>query len=250
MPLYNDHKCPCCRLPGDHRWDAGPATLRQAVVDANAVVGRDTIDVTSSLDTIYLSTYADALGINHLSLDDTLVMLGHEVVFNTQDCGRFFQINAFVIVHDVTFNQATAAMNGNAGACWVNDHAVFENCLFGANNAPNTGGAILINTNGAIMPLDTADVRFVSCTFDSNSSGVSGGAMYVRIAKLLLENCCFINNSSLGTAPNIFNNQGIITLTGIIKFDGSTPHIINGATGEVILDVTFSVPLGSEFLIE
>ena len=54
----------------------------------------------------------------------------------------------------------------------------------------------------------------------------------------------------MGTAPNISNDRGIITLTGVIKFDGPIPHIVNGTEGTVILDVTFSVPLGSEFIIE
>ena len=99
------------------------------------------------------------------------------------------------------------------------------------------------------MPLDTSEVCFINCIFDSNHSGMAGGALWVRLSKVRIQDCCFINNTSAGTAPNIQNDQGEITLAGSIKIDGM-PQIVNGPKGSVTLAEAFEVPLGSEFLIE
>ncbi len=232
--------------------DDGVGSLRQAINDAQTSGGRDTISIDAAVDTIILTTYSDAFGISHLTWDDTLIIFGNNVVWTTQDTGRFFQNEATSWLYDIEFLQGTARQIGgigNGGAVWANRDIHFENCRFTENESLSRGGAAVISTNGSIMPIDTNDAVFVNCTFDSNSTGLAGGAMWVRLCNLRLENCCFTGNTSADTAPNIQNDNGVITLTGINKFD-SAPHIVNGPGGSVSLAAGFEVPLGTEFVIE
>ncbi len=229
--------------------DSGPNTLRQAILDADATVGRDTIEISALLDTILLSTHTDTLEINHLTFNDTLVIIGNGIVLTTQDTGRFFQNEAYAWIFDVIFLGATSSLSGNGGAFWANRSITFMDCMFIQNTAPSRGGAVVTSTNAVTMPSDSSHVVFINCTFDTNHSGIAGGAIWVRLCKLRLQGCSFVQNASDGTAPNIFLDQGEITLAGMVTFD-SAPQIVNGFPGTVILAEAFEVPLGTEFIIE
>ena len=225
--------------------DSGPGSLRQAIDDANLNPGKDTVDIMTSLDTILLTTHHDTFEINHLYITDSVIILGNDITLTTQDSGRFFQNTVFAEFSEVTFFQGKAKSSfGNAGAFWCVD-GDFIDCRFIENSAANTGGAILING----FP-DTAIVNFYGCLFENNHSGVEGGALFIRVAKVLFQDCCFMNNTSAGTAPHIKNNQGIVTFRGIYKFTGDTPHIVSGTSSELILASSFTVPLGTEFVLE
>ncbi|NND07306.1 MAG: hypothetical protein HKN87_13090 [Saprospiraceae bacterium] len=229
--------------------DTGPNTLRQAILNADATVGRDTIEISAMLDTILLSSHTDTLHRNHLWFDDTLVLFGNGIVLTTQDTGRFFQNEAYAWMFDVIFLGGTSSLSGNGGAFWANRSITFTHCIFIQNSAPSRGGAVVASTNGAITPLDTSDIVFINCSFDSNHSGITGGALWVRLCKARLEGCSFLQNTSDGTAPNIYLDQGEITLAGLVAFD-SAPQIVHGFRGTVILAEAFEVPLGTEFIIE
>ncbi|CAI5498924.1 unnamed protein product [Closterium sp. Naga37s-1] len=109
----------------------------------------------------------------------------------------------------IFFNN-TAAMGGGAvnidattfDAFGLTDRVpalTFLRCTFTANSAPNHVG-------GAVRVAGTARLRFDSCLFDRNSTGVSGGAVYSKDAALTFVKTTLSNSIASGTKSYTVNS--------------------------------------------
>jgi len=79
---------------------------------------------------------------------------------------------------------------GGGGGAWVSGgKAVFSNCVFKRNSAQG-GGAVRISVDD--------DSSLVNCLFENNQAEEKGGAIENHVSRnLSLENCTFVQNSSL-----------------------------------------------------
>lgn len=208
--------------------DSGTGSLRQAVLDANAVQGSDTIvfdpTVFATAKTITLTTAT-------LNVSEALTIVGPAagVTVNGNNAFRIFTQNndndfpialssmtltagkpasgnggAFLIegadltLTNVTISNCSAA---NAGAIQLNDPGavlVANNCVFQSNTASSSGGAIASNTGGSLTLLNS--------TFSGNTAGGNGGAFISVGSTLLLEGSTLSGNKGAVSAFEINGN--------------------------------------------
>jgi hypothetical protein len=170
--------------------DAGAGSFRQAVLDADAAVGADTItfsvDGTITLATI-LAPLADTAG---LSIDGT----GHTVTISGNNAvGIFFTLPAA----SLTLNRLTLAnASANGGALFNLGVTVISNSAFLNNAAPGGFGGAINAASGTMTIVNT--------TFSGNSAvGGFGGTLFSNGATLQI-----VNSTIVGNAQGVHNNGG------------------------------------------
>ncbi len=211
--------------------DAGMGSLRQAILDSEAMSGKDTIAVNVS-GTILLETVENEVNILG-AIYDSLCIMGNGIVLETNVGGRFFQNHGDLLVDNVVFRGAFKGASGvkNAGAIWSTvGNAVFMNCTFEDNTASADGGAVRVSGN----------IMFENCEFNMNNAG-SGGAIVMRggigvnIGVLTIKNCQFNGNSS-SDGNAIYLSFASLHLIGTNLFDAVSNQDISGFKSEVLLD--------------
>jgi hypothetical protein len=104
-------------------------------------------------------------------------------------------------IADCSFESNCSWWNG--GAVW--GFAVVRDCRFYLNYASNSGGALDFTRGGAVT----------GCLFDANSAGVSGGAVLTWLVSLEISDCEFNSNHASDDAGAVFCEIGAdITLSG------------------------------------
>ena len=198
--------------------DSGPGTLRQAIIDANAQAGCDTIVMSPGLSgTINLSstlpTITDELGIlgdsdgDPATIDIEIsggnacrIMAANGAPWGLADLtlrdgnagpqagGGAIDFNSSHFTHfDATNVRFVNNRSGNGGA--VNIHGIgarmtFSDCEFHQNSIVSgttllgEGGAIAINSS--LNGMRSTTVSTTLCTFTENSSSGPGGALSLR----------------------------------------------------------------------
>ncbi len=226
--------------------NAGAGSLRQAIVDANAAAGADTISFTGTLadqtpDTITLTT-------GQLTITDALVIDGPGaalLTINANNASRAFQIAPDV---DATIANITIA-NGRAsdvGGAIVNSGSLaVVNTTFNNNVSVQVGGAIanfggmLINGGtftsnranihgGAIYNAGGLEAR--NSNFNTNQATNNGGGIYNETnASLTIDNDFFSRNTAGTDGGGIYNRGGatVSILTTVIA-DGSAGRLGGG----------------------
>jgi Domain of unknown function (DUF4347) len=226
--------------------DSGVGSLRQAVIEANAAMGADTISFTGTLadqtpDTIVLTT-------GQLTITDALVIAGPGaglLTINANNASRVFQIIPGV---DATIANVTIA-NGSAsdvGGGIVNSGSLAViNTTFNNNISAQVGGAIanfggmLINGGtfnnnrasihgGAIYNANGLEAR--NSNFNTNQAGVNGGGIYNNVnASLTVDNDYFSRNTAGNDGGGIYNssNATLSVLTTVIV-NGSAVRVGGG----------------------
>jgi hypothetical protein len=199
--------------------DAGPGSLRQAVADANAAAGPDTID--------FAVTGTITLGSSLPPVTQALTITGPGSASLTISGGStvgILEVNspASLDLRDVTIahgNKPFCAGCGlspnHGGGIYVNNGATLSvtNSVFSGNHA-NSGGAIgnegtLTVTNstfsgntagegGAIMSGSSSPgtLTVTGSTFSGNSVGAGGGAIYKNQGTAAITNSTFSGNSA------------------------------------------------------
>ncbi|MBX7106090.1 MAG: right-handed parallel beta-helix repeat-containing protein, partial [Gemmataceae bacterium] len=195
--------------------DAGPGSLRQAILDANALAGADSIVFDpvafSSASTISLTTgtltVTDSVsvigpGAGLLTLDakqkrgltidgpGTLaVTISGLTLTNgstTGDGGGIFIANESVTLDHCTISHSTAL--GNGGGVWagVGSNLVLTECDVVGSSAGARGGGLYSDCY----------TRFTDCSVLDNSAGKDGGGLFVRGATLALVTSTVARNSA------------------------------------------------------
>ncbi|MFI5181662.1 MAG: choice-of-anchor Q domain-containing protein [Thermoanaerobaculia bacterium] len=240
--------------------DSGAGSLRQAILDANAAAGADTITFTVSGAITLASTLpaiSDAAGLTIDGTGQTVTISGGGAVRVILNGGVPLTLNSLTIangnvsgagggilngggtvtVTNCTFsgNSATGSPGGFGGAIETDGTLNITNSTFSGNSASATtspGGGF-----GGAIGEDSGTVTIVNSTFFDNSAtgspGGFGGAIGENAGTLTITNCTFSGNSATATSGGAISvnpgNASIATLFNTILANSSSGVNCNGA---------------------
>lgn len=226
--------------------DSGPNSFRQAILDANVNVGKDTIEVTIS-DTILIET-AWLPGISLLpSVADTLCIFGNGVVLNAVVPGRIIELDKPCEINSILFIGGTAFLTGGGVRTSAEaKYCVFNSCAFVSNHAPGNGGGLYTD----------CDTELNNCFFEGNSATDGGGLAIRYDVQVCMNNCTFKNNTITGDGGAIWLWGSTLTIK-TANFENTTGPFDQDiyikfsalSEGNVILGPGFEVPAGSGFSV-
>ena len=164
--------------------DAGPGSLRQAVLDANGSPGADTIDFTVS-GTI-------TLGSGQITVTDELTIDGPSasaLTISGNDAGRVLQVNGVPLhLDDVTIANGAADPSGG-GILSMGGNVTVARATFAGNSANAEGGAI--------RSVGASSLTITNSTFFGNEAGFAGGAISNGFGgPLTITNSSFVGNAA------------------------------------------------------
>ncbi|MBL9156129.1 MAG: cadherin-like domain-containing protein [Verrucomicrobiales bacterium] len=226
--------------------DSGAGSLRQAVANANALPGTDTITFSDGTDGTVNFTDAvqDTITLTsgELTLTSDIVVSGtsaNRVAVASNGTSRVFQVNPGTTVRLVglTITGGGVVQRGagvmNRGTLLVLGCAITNNTASGANSG---GGGLSSGDLGESGAVTTV----VNSTFSGNSAGLGGGANTRSGNSLTLINCTFSGNTAtpnsggavyVGGATTILNSTLSGNFTsfrgGAIATDGATVTLAN-----------------------
>jgi hypothetical protein len=219
--------------------DAGPGSLRQAVIDANTAVGSDVVTFQPGLfGTIHLTS-------GEVAITDSVDVQGPGArTLAVDSTARIFNISGGnsvnVTISGLTLTGAHATSNGGAIANTGANVTLRFDTLSG-NNTTGEGGAIFHNANGGIFTID-------SCTLSGNTAG-KAGAVYSIGYNLVIINSTIsgnhatdsvggvklefayasIYNSTIAGNTAAFSQGGILAGTGNNQLDLTSTIVANNA---------------------
>ena len=244
-------------MNGGAIWNNSTATITDATFDSNkatsnggAIQNSDMLTVTDGkFDNNWANKYGGAiynntngtLTVTDGRFDDNTAKYGG-AIFNVQD-------STLVVKNTIFKNNKANAFDG--GAIWNKGTATITNATFDGNKAGHDGGAIfnvqdstLVVKNtifknnkanafdgGAIWNKGTATIT--NATFDGNTAGHEGGAIYNDGVLFLTGTNTFTNNTA-ADKPNDIYNAGTITVEGGTTTLGSGLIMANTGTVKVL----------------
>ncbi len=205
-----------------HLNDSGAGSLRQAILDANAAAGADTITFSVS-GTIPLSSklpiITDGDGLTIDGAGQAVIIYGGDTVrVLIVDPGASLTLNKVMI-------SGGNALDGTSGGGILNNGTLtITDSFFDGNSAPTGwGGGIY---NGGTLSVTNSG-------FFSNHAPVAGGGSIMNSGTLAITNSTFrVNNAAFG--GDIYNNGGTTTITNS-TFQGVSLTILDNAAGTVTL---------------
>ncbi|HSW54268.1 MAG TPA: choice-of-anchor Q domain-containing protein [Ignavibacteriaceae bacterium] len=182
---------------------SGAGSLMQAVQDANALAGQDTILFSTNVrGTIYNT------GV--LQLTDGLVMIGPGpdlLAISANQNGRVVYINYCYgknfLFQGLTFKNGRSTSGGGAGICGVGDTVRIINCIIKDNESvyQNSGG-------GGIAVFTTGVLYIENCLILNNQSYVGGSGITLGSeVTAYIKNTSICNNSTSGNA--VYGGGGV-----------------------------------------
>jgi hypothetical protein len=220
-----EDRCVPATFPVTTANDAGAGSLRQAILDANATAGADTIvfDPAINGQVIVLATALPAV-------TDALTIAGpgsNGITISGNNAVRIFQVNAGVTVtlSGLTLsNGSTGAIaDEEGGAILNNGNLTLTNDTFTSNTAL-AGGAVA--NVGA-----TAHLTVNTSTFTQNSAGNFGGAIFnvVPGAQLTITSGSTFSSNRCDEGGAIFNQTGTSATINGASFTGNSGGPGDGA---------------------
>ncbi len=194
--------------------DSGEGSLRQAVLNANAIAGANTIifvgsEFTDAIpDTIALTT-------GELVLTDTTTILGrgaNQLTVSGNNTSRVFTVDSGVTV---TLNDLTIA-NGyadNGGGIFSNGNLTLNNSILANNRSTFYNGTSYGGGGGIYNTIGSLTLN--GSTFSNNSAQANGGGFHSDAGAITITNSTFTGNS--GDAGG-----GFIAMTGVVTVTNST----------------------------
>ncbi len=233
--------------------DAGTGSFRQAILDANNLAGKDTIQCNIS-GTIKLET-AQFPNISLLPhIEDTLCILGNGITLEAQIAGRIFQINRPTEINDIIFKDGIAiASGGGVRTIQEAGYCVFNGCTFLSNSSGDWGGGLALDCSALLQ----------DCFFEGNET-TDGGGLALRLnIEVCLINCTFKDNIATGDGGAIWMASGSLgpghlnlksghfeNTMGPFDQEIYVKEDLTSGTGTVTLAPGFEVPvMGSLFII-
>jgi predicted outer membrane repeat protein len=229
--------------------DSGAGSLRQAILDANAAAGADTILFSPTINgqTITLATALPAIS-------DALTVTGpgsNGVTVSGNNAVRLFQVNAGVTatLSGLTLTAGSVTVLNDGGAVLNNGNLTLTGVILQNNAAGSNGGAVA--SEGAATQLTVTD-----CTFTANTAASAGGAVFASgftFQKLSVTSSTFSGNAARSSGGAI-SATTTSTLTGVtvtgntVTANGSGAGIFNSGSMTVTNStVASNVGLGSPF---
>lgn len=171
--------------------DSGPGSLRQAVLDAAALPGADTITFAPALSgaTILLTTGAVTLN-NSLTIDGSALPSG--ITINGNGTSGVFVINGGATVVLTALNIANGNSSYGGGVLNDNSTATLNRCTLTGNAADNSaaGGGGIANNQGTM--------NVIQCTLYGNhatNSAAGGGGILNYLGTMNVIQCTIYGNS-------------------------------------------------------
>lgn len=218
----------------------GDATLRAAVMDANALAGADTITLGAGVFALTISgTGENAAAAGDLDITGDLVIEGagvDETFLDANLLDRFFHVGAgsTVTVRNATIQNGRES---SGGAIENNGTLILENVNLTGNSTTLRGGAIHNNSGtltlqsvrmignetrdvvsgggnsiGGAMSSYGGTITIIGCQFANNTAAAEGGAIDARSSTISISDTAFSQNSATaGGAIRLFS--GNVTLT-------------------------------------
>lgn len=206
--------------------DSGDGSLRQAILDANANPGPDSIDFQDELSgTITLTS-------GQLSITDDLTINGpgiFSITVSGNNSSRVFRVAQVqtVFISGLTISDAGGSTNSgifNLGTLTL------TNVVLSGNIGSNGGG---IENQGVLT--------ITNCTLSDNSAD-NGGGIFNLNGMLTINNSTLSNNHAGNTAGGIDNNAALLTITNSTVSGNSATNsgggIVNEAQGTANISFT------------
>jgi hypothetical protein len=207
--------------------DAGPGSLRQALGDAAAAPGPDTIHFAPALSgqSLQLATHSgagtdkSALVIadpGGVTVDATALPGGLTITDTGNTDYRLVETGSASVVtfRGLTFKDGGGSAHMGSGAA-IRSRArasvTIERCTFTGNHCAG-GGAIFNEPDAGPMTLR-------HCTFSGNAATAEGGAIFNHSSNMSLTHCTVSGNTAgadSSTSGGILNHLGTLTLTNCI----------------------------------
>lgn len=180
--------------------DAGPGSLRQAILDANAAAGGDVITFASGLTgTIVLTS-------GQLSISDSVVIDGpgaSAIAVSGGGASRVMEVYGGGVVLDVTISHLTVTdgtADVGAGIRNVDERLTVDDVVVSGNMATLRGGGLW--SDGF-----TGALTIRSSTFSGNTAAGDGGAIYIEdsgTSPIVIEGTTISGNTAGGDGGGIY----------------------------------------------
>src|SRR5690625_685610 len=212
--------------------DAGPGTLRQAIVDANSQTGPHVIEMSAiSGDTITLASDLPAIKIKRY---DSVELVGSQVRLSGDDQHQCLSFNTSkyrdgaLQVDALTITGCNGALVGIYADLLVSNSIISENKA-----ASDDGGGISL----------TGDLTVENTVISSNAASGRGGGIFVA-GSASISDSYISNNSSLDAGGGLFAGGGLSIVNSVVSDnDGSAGGGIHAAGGS--LDISTTVISGN-----
>jgi hypothetical protein len=198
--------------------DAGAGSLRDAISQANASAGPDSISF-AGVDSITLTSgqidITDDLVVN--GPDDGVVISGNDAsrVFGVTQQGASLELNRVVLTSGRTEDTGGPDLCGadtpRGGAiCALGPLILRESRILDSVAVDNRAGALFVATDGAVVLED--------CALISNTALRQGGAADVQASTITISNCTISGNSTTNSSAY----GGALYTSGDVVIDRST----------------------------
>ncbi|CAN5392064.1 hypothetical protein BH11PLA2_BH11PLA2_23420 [soil metagenome] len=189
--------------------DAGPGSLRQTILDANAIAGANAITFAP---TAFASSQIITLTSGELFITGDTTVTGPSVraTISGNNTSRVLRIDGIpaltVALSNLIIRDAKTSLTG-AGISLTNDALTLTNCSVIDNTTTNSGGGINVTVAGGSLTL-------IDCTVADNQASRGGGIeIFGTGSTLLVVGSTISGNSSTAQGGGIFSNSdGAITL--------------------------------------
>lgn len=213
--------------------NSGTGSLRQALLDANAVVGADTIifdptdfataktiSLTSGLPNITDSLSIQGTGAGLLTVERNAAA-SHFRVFTISG------MNLAASFSDLTISGGKSATNGGGISAGANCILTLQNVVLSGNSAADNGGAINAGTNST--------VTINNSSFTANTADNHGGAINLNLGTFTLENTTTSGNSANGSGGAVFI---VGSADGVFRNVTISGNTVSGTGGGIAWDST------------
>jgi len=199
--------------------DSGPGSLRQAILDANATAGDDTVAFQNGLSGTIILTSGQIEIDSNININgpgaDVLAVSGNKA-------WRIFTINpgASVTMDGLTLKDGATIDGGGGGGIYNEGGALTVSNSTLSGNSASLGGGGVHNFGGTVI--------VSNCTIHNNSegsaqSGFGGGGIANNGGTLTVSNSTLKSNSSSVYGGGIINvNDGTLTVINSTLADNST----------------------------
>lgn len=204
--------------------DSGKDSMRQMVLDANAISGANTITFDA---TVFNAAKSIALTNGELLVTDTLTITGPGQAIATvsgNNNSRIFHTNlptsGTFIVSGLTLSQGQG--QGGAVRSSADDQLQFSNCTISDNSATGAdGGGFFLDTS--------ADLKLTDCIVADNDASIRGGGLFFFSGGSLIMTGCTVSGNAAGQSGGGvgFLSGGSLVMTGCTVSGNSA----NGGTG-------------------
>lgn len=200
--------------------DSGAGSLRQAVANANALPGTDTITFSDGTDGTV--NFTDAvqdtivLTSGQVTISSNLIVLGgaaNRVAVNGGGTSRVFEIEPAANVRFVGLTVTNGGGVTHGGGILNRGDLVVIGCAISNNTASGLGAGGGGLASGAVSE-SGASTTVVNSTFSGNSAVFGGGASNQASNTLTIFNSTFSGNTATQGAGGGLSNGGTATVTG------------------------------------